>query len=389
MSYKQLCTQKRKHDYSFSIEKFDFEKYTNTANISEYYENVLLIWFDKSINKEDPDNRNSVKHLFLVNNSLVIVKDEEECLELINKLQTNANLFLIVSGSSGQHFIPQIEGLSQIISIYVFCARKSYHEYWAKNYKKVKGVYDVITDLCKSLNHDKEIHEIEQIYIDPTDSLSKLSLKRQESTDQISSSNVTHDNHQTNNIIHPSETVTPVVEWKQHMEFADTGIWPCVFFIANSRNEVFTHLHSVLGILHYSNSIDTYLKHIDHHENDPHFVILCDPTNTEHISKLIHPRIQKVYLYQSGSNLGSCYAFSKKYPLIVSVLRHLDVLARLILLNLSTCIVNIGHDYNRHMKTNLAQARYRYAYRLHLSIQEDLRQRIQMIKNTRSIEYNN
>jgi hypothetical protein len=81
--------------------------------------------------------------------------------------------------------------------------------------------------------------------------------------------------------------------------------------------------------------------------------------------------------------------FGKKYPNIVSVMQHIHTLTRLILWDLSACVVDIGNYYASINKKNLAQTRYYYAYRLCSIIQADLNNRIETIEYTQSIKSNN
>ena len=430
MSLKKWRIKKTIGDYSSTSETSDFDAITDADIIPIYHDDLTLIWYDTSINREDPDDQNSIQQLRTVFNSVIIFKDEQTCLKFINKFRTKSKLFLIVSGSLGRNFIPKIEYLSQINSIYIFCGRKINHECWAKKHKKIKGVFDDITDLCECLNHDKQEVQTTRMCQTLVDALTKQSLSLHESNDHVNSIKSKHDDHQAiddskitvtsadipfstmescssemevelSNNIDASVTVTPVVQYKQQMEFSDVGkikiinvyfdfimhlgIWPCVFVIGNVGNEVFNHLQSVLGIAQYCNSIENCLHHIHNHRDDPHFIVLCNPTNIQQLITLIHPRVRKLYIYCSTSNINDYYTLNERYPTIVSVLQHIDLLARLILWELSACIVDIGNYYDNEKKKSLAQARYRYAYRLHLTIQGDLNNRIAMIENTRSM----
>ncbi|CAF0832232.1 unnamed protein product [Adineta ricciae] len=97
--------------------------------------------------------------------------------------------------------------------------------------------------------------------------------------------------------ISASRAVAPAVQWKQHMEFSDTGIFiitlgfcRCILLVADSLDDVFMHLNSTLGIVHYHHSIEDCHQHMHHHENDPLFVVMYNPTDIETIYPLIHPR---------------------------------------------------------------------------------------------------
>jgi hypothetical protein len=150
--------------------------------------------------------------------------------------------------------------------------------------------------------------------------------------------------------------------------------------IDSARNELFNHLHSVIGIVQYFNSTENCLQHIHNHCDDPQLVVICNPTNIEHLLALSHLPVRKVYIYSPNNPSKQYYALSERYPTVFSVMQHIDSLTRLILWDLSACIVDIGNYYDSENKKNLAQTRYRYAYRLHLVIREDLNNRIEMIE---------
>ncbi|CAF1111590.1 unnamed protein product [Adineta steineri] len=390
MSFKLWRITKEVYDYS-SSQTCNLDTLTNTE--------AILIWFDASITKEDPTDQYSIEQLHLSINSLAIFIDEQACLKFINQFEAKNKLLLIVSGSLGQSFIPKIEHLSQINFIYVFCGRKSYHEYWATKHEKVRGVYDVITDLCDNLNRDKQNLEIDE---------KTINILTTQSSSLAKFENLIHDSNQakddyiipitsadipfarteiylpeieieSSDNICASETVTPIVQYKQQMEFSDTGIWPCVFMIGARRNEIFNCLHFAIGIIQYSDSIENCLDHIRNHNEDPHFIILHNPTNIPQLITLIHPHIVKVYIYCSNDRINEYDAFGRKYPTIVSVLKHIGSLTKLTLSDLASCIVDIGKRYDFKKKKRLAQARYRYAYRLHLTIQEFLNNQIEIM----------
>ncbi|CAF4714250.1 unnamed protein product, partial [Rotaria magnacalcarata] len=51
----------------------------------------------------------------------------------------------------GQQLVPLIHDLEQIHSIYIFCMSKHKYESWAKDYRKIQGVFTKIEDLCECL----------------------------------------------------------------------------------------------------------------------------------------------------------------------------------------------------------------------------------------------
>lgn len=159
--------------------------------------------------------------------------------------------------------------------------------------------------------------------------------------------------------------------------------------IDSTRNQLVNHIHSVIDTIKYFNSTENFLKHIHNHPIDPHLVVISNPISAEHLHALIRYRVQSVYIYCSNHRLDEYDQWSKNFPNVVFVLQHFHTLTRLILWQLSACIMNIGERYDKENKNDLAQARYRYAYRLHVIIQSNLNNQIEMIEYTQPVKLNN
>ncbi|CAF1235863.1 unnamed protein product [Rotaria sp. Silwood1] len=411
MSLKQWRIHDDIHIDTYSSIDLNFDKFINSEIIPTLYNDNILIWLDRCIHNYDQDDRYSFYQLYCVIKSIFIFTNEEECLKFIKKFETNKNkLFLIVSGSVGQNFVPNINHLSQINSIYIFCGRKNRHEDWVKNYKKIKGVFDDIKDLCINLEYNTRKFELNTVEIE---NLIKLLPKKSSSPYkfdeiicfsnsycdiyqpqddiQISTTSIeipfsnkencsSKNEIEVNNNVTSSQTVTPFTQYKQQMEFSDTGIWPSLSVIDSEQNGIFNHLHSVVGTVKYFQSIENCLQYVCDNREDPHLIVICDLTKIEYLPILIRTHVRNIYIYCPNKSLNEYCIWSEKYPNIVSVLQHIDTLTRLILWDLSACIVNIGNYYDNENQKNLAQTRYRYAYRLHIIIHEDLNNRLQMFE---------
>ncbi|CAF2633795.1 unnamed protein product [Rotaria sp. Silwood2] len=118
-------------------------------------QNFLLVWLDGNIDETKEDFKNSLKTLRHVVASITTFTDAQECFEFLGEIKTE-KVFMMVSGSIGQKFVPEIETLPQLDSIYVFCGNKSFHEQWANKFWKVKGVYTDIKPICQALETDRE-----------------------------------------------------------------------------------------------------------------------------------------------------------------------------------------------------------------------------------------
>ncbi|CAF3163550.1 unnamed protein product [Rotaria sp. Silwood2] len=118
-------------------------------------QNFLLVWLDANIDETKEDFKNSLKNLQHIVASITTFTDAQECFEFLGEIKKE-KVFIIVSGSIGQNFVPKIETLPQLDSIYVFCGNKSFHEPWANTISKVKGVYTDIKPICEALEIDRE-----------------------------------------------------------------------------------------------------------------------------------------------------------------------------------------------------------------------------------------
>ncbi len=87
-------------------------------------------------------------------NTIQIFTNPDDCIDNLTNFP-DEKIFLIISGTFGQHVIPLIHDILQINSIYVFSGvNKSKYEAWAKEYNKVKGVFTQIELICESLKQD-------------------------------------------------------------------------------------------------------------------------------------------------------------------------------------------------------------------------------------------
>lgn len=122
-----------------------------------------VIWCDKSIDNNRPDDQHTLAHLRSVYRHLIIFGEEKLLLKYIDDMEGKNRLFLIISGSLGEHLVPQIHHRHEIRSIYIFCGNKSTHEVWARRFPKIKGVFDQITQLCRVLKADKQQLQDERV----------------------------------------------------------------------------------------------------------------------------------------------------------------------------------------------------------------------------------
>jgi tetratricopeptide (TPR) repeat protein len=126
-------------------------------------ENFLLIWLDVNLDDvTDDECQTTVDQLRAVVNSINTFSDVNHCVDFLSDIK-DEKAFMIISGSLGQQIVSYIHGLPQLHSIYVYCASKTRHEEWAKDWSKIKGVFTQIGPICESLK--QSIHECEQNFI--------------------------------------------------------------------------------------------------------------------------------------------------------------------------------------------------------------------------------
>ncbi|CAF4211601.1 unnamed protein product, partial [Adineta steineri] len=113
-------------------------------------QNYLLVWVDASIDEANKDCQNTLTQLRAVVNDITMCTQPNECIEFFDKFKDETS-FLITSGSLGQHLVPEIHGMPKLDAIYIFCDNISYHQQWTENWKKIKGVYNNIKDICDAL----------------------------------------------------------------------------------------------------------------------------------------------------------------------------------------------------------------------------------------------
>ncbi|CAF1255828.1 unnamed protein product [Adineta steineri] len=113
-------------------------------------QNYLLVWVDASIDQTSDDCRNTLIQLQAVINDVTICAQPDECIEFLDELN-DKKAFVITSGSFGQRLVPEIHCKPKLDAIYIFCDNISYHQQWTKNWRKIKGVHNNITDICDAL----------------------------------------------------------------------------------------------------------------------------------------------------------------------------------------------------------------------------------------------
>ncbi|CAF1117874.1 unnamed protein product [Adineta steineri] len=113
-------------------------------------QNVLLIWLDNNIDENNDDCQNTITQLRQAVNDINTFSDVDQCFEFIETI-VDKKACIIISGSLGQHFVRFVHNMSQVDSIFLLCENQKYHEQWAKNWSKIKGIFVDITSICEAI----------------------------------------------------------------------------------------------------------------------------------------------------------------------------------------------------------------------------------------------
>lgn len=100
-----------------------------------------LVWLDAKVHDHEyRDTAVSLEALRQIIDYTKLFDNVQDCKEYL-KQTDNGLTYLVVSGSLGKTFIPQIHDLESIFKIYVYCQIKKYHQQWASNHSKVNVIY--------------------------------------------------------------------------------------------------------------------------------------------------------------------------------------------------------------------------------------------------------
>ncbi|CAF1155736.1 unnamed protein product [Adineta steineri] len=116
----------------------------------QHMQNVLLIWLDSNVDKNNEDCQNTITQLRRAVNDINIYTDVDQCLEFIQTI-IDKKVCMIIPGYFGQHIVPRVHNMPGVDSIFVLCGSKERHEQWVKNWPKIKGVFTDIKQICEAL----------------------------------------------------------------------------------------------------------------------------------------------------------------------------------------------------------------------------------------------
>ncbi|CAF0830596.1 unnamed protein product [Adineta steineri] len=112
--------------------------------------NFLIVWLDADINDSDISYCNSVTDLRKIVDNIRTFTNVDKCVDFLTGIK-DMKVFIIVSASLEQIFVPKIHDISCIKCIYIFCVNTTDHEQSDQKWSKVNGIYTNIQQICDSL----------------------------------------------------------------------------------------------------------------------------------------------------------------------------------------------------------------------------------------------
>ena len=153
---------------SDKIQSAAFEINRNNRVEVRTMKNSVLIWLDSNIDDDNEDCQQSISRLGQVVNKINTFTDAERCIRFLKNMD-GEKACVITSGSLGEKIVPRIHSLSQVDSIFIFCGNQQYHEQWAKNWPKIRGVFTKIKRICEALKQAPLHHCVNEIPISIVD----------------------------------------------------------------------------------------------------------------------------------------------------------------------------------------------------------------------------
>ena len=120
--------------------------------------------------------------------------------------------------------------------------------------------------------------------------------------------------------------------------------------------------------MNYFHAIESFLEYFRNNPIEPHLIVISNPESLDYVHRLVHPHVRKLYIHCSNDRLAEYDTWVEQHPQLICVLQRFESLSRLIVWDLTDCIRDIGNYYTGQNRNDLAQRRYEYAYRLHITL---------------------
>lgn len=110
----------------------------------------ILIWVDANVQSSIADTTDTHDKLRVFVDEIILVDTPVKCIEMLNELD-QSKCYVITSGAFGKNLVPQIHSIPHLEAIFVFCGNTTFHETWAKQWAKIRGVHTKIDPICDKL----------------------------------------------------------------------------------------------------------------------------------------------------------------------------------------------------------------------------------------------
>ncbi|CAF2078264.1 unnamed protein product [Rotaria magnacalcarata] len=104
-------------------------------------QNFLLVWLDANIDERKVDYQKSLTKLRNIAVTVEPFTDVDQCVDYLTSID-DQKIYLITTASIGQTTVPLIHDIAQLDKIFVFCSSTDSHKAWAKEWSKVRDIYD-------------------------------------------------------------------------------------------------------------------------------------------------------------------------------------------------------------------------------------------------------
>jgi len=136
-------------------------------NIEHYQQqhiirNMILIWLDTNIDETKKEYHDIVTTLRTVADTVKLYTDSKALKECLTKIE-NEKVYILISGSVGEHIIPSIHNLPQLDSAFIFCHDRARHKLWTDDWPKIRDVYTTVKPICQVLQQIKTLADYNTI----------------------------------------------------------------------------------------------------------------------------------------------------------------------------------------------------------------------------------
>lgn len=141
-------------------------------------QSVLLIWLDKGLDENRPDYYSTLTELQRGINTINTYTDGDECIQFLKTIKQD-KACMVIQGSLGQNIVPRVHDMPQVDSIFIFCQNRQYHEGWANQWPKIKGVFTAIVPICQAIKdaaQQCDNNAISMSFMTTSENISKKSL---------------------------------------------------------------------------------------------------------------------------------------------------------------------------------------------------------------------